>query len=170
MSRGIHSKPNGGEVCWLTPKKYVRAFGKFDLDPCAHPDQFYRTARKMISPPRDGLSANWKGKRIWLNPPYGPELVKWMRKMANEGTGIALIPSRTEVERWFWPFVWESARSILFVKGRIYFHKPDGSTAGNAGHGSVFAAYGSDKEVAAMRDCGIEGKFLELKGNPCPTL
>lgn len=161
MSRGIHSRPSDGlSNDWLTPPGIVRALGKFDLDPCASKDQFYVTAASMISPPRDGLAAEWKG-RVWLNPPYGRQLRKWLAKMAEHDNGIALVPARTEVESWFWPFVWERATAILFIRGRLFFHRPDGSQEGNAGHGSVLAAYGSNNAKNLM-ECQIEGRYINL--------
>lgn len=165
MSRGIHTLPNNGAtVHWCTPPKIVRALGPFDLDPCAAPGQFYRTAKVMISPPDDGLSLDWWGKRVWLNPPYGSELKTWIAKLAHttEANGIALVPARTEVESWFWPFVWERADAILFIRGRLYFHRPDGTTAGNAGHGSVLVAYGR-RNIGALRLSGVRGKLVELE-------
>lgn len=161
MTRGIHTKPNNGlSNDWLTPPRIVKALGTFDLDPCAHPQQFYRTARRMIALPVDGLSAEWRG-RVWLNPPYGRQLEKWIAKLAAHGNGIALVPARTEVESWFWPHIWEAAHALLFIRGRLYFHRPDGSTAGNAGHGSVLVAYGHENQDA-IRDSGIIGKLIVL--------
>lgn len=163
MARGIHSKPNNGlSNDWLTPPEIIKALGSFDLDPCAHPDQFYKTATQMISPPEDGLAIDWSGNRVWLNPPYGGRLRHWIKKLAlDHGNGIALVPARTEVESWFWPYVWNAADAVLFLKGRLYFHRPDGSTAGNAGHGSVLVAYGGEN-VAAIESCSIKGRFFTL--------
>jgi hypothetical protein len=161
-TRGIHSKPNNGlSNEWLTPPYIIEALGTFSLDPCAHPQQFYRTANHMITPPADGLASEWKG-RVWLNPPYGAQLPKWLHRLAWHGDGIALVPSRTDVEKWFWPYVWEAADALLFLRGRLYFHRPDGSTEGNAGHGSVLAAYGQ-KNVDALKASGINGRFFHLK-------
>lgn len=162
MTRGIHTKPNEGLTNdWITPPEIVRALGKFALDPCAHPKQFYRTANHMIHPPADGLDGEWRG-RVWLNPPYGSVLKRWISRLASHGNGIALVPSRTEVESWFWPFIWESASAVLFIRGRLYFHRPDGTTRGNAGHGSVLAAYGR-RNVRALVDSNIEGRFFQLR-------
>jgi len=158
---GIHSKPNNGLTNeWLTPPSVIKALGEFRFDPCAHPRQFYKTAQTMIAPPLDGMNHIWQG-RVWLNPPYGSQLKRWIKRLAEHGNGIALVPARTEVESWFWPYVWEAADAVLFLKGRLYFHKPDGSTAGNAGHGSVLAAYGEDN-AATLERCGIEGRFFRL--------
>lgn len=160
-ARGIHTKPNRGlSNDWLTPPEIVAALGQFDLDPCAHPRQFYQTAKRMIAPPLDGLADGWKG-RVWLNPPYGSELREWISRLAKHGNGIALVPGRTDVESWFWPFVWEAADAILFLRGRLYFHQPDGSTKGNAGHGSVLAAYGKTN-VRALEKSKIAGRFFRL--------
>lgn len=160
MNRGIHSAPvRGATNDWLTPPGIVAALGEFDLDPCAHPQQFYRTANRMIALPECGLAAEWHG-RVWLNPPYGSELRTWIRRLAEHGDGIALVPARTEVESWFWPYVWEAADAILFLRGRLYFHRPDGSTAGNAGHGSVLAAYGAHN-ADRLRRSGIRGKIVD---------
>jgi len=114
----------------------------------------------MIALPDDGLRAVWRG-RVFLNPPYGRQLKNWLRKLAEHGNGIALVPSRTEVEAWFWPYVWETASAVFFFRGRLYFHKPDGSLLGNAGHGSVLAAYGQEN-VLAIRDSGLKGKLIVL--------
>jgi len=167
MNRGIHTKPNNGNsVDWLTPPEIVRALGAFNFDPCAHPSQFYRTARTMIHPPADGLSEQWRG-RVWLNPPYGDDVAKWLCRLVDHGNGIALVAARTDVERWFWPFIWESADAVLFLRGRIRFYRPDGTRKGNAGHGSVLAAYG-EKNVAALWASGIEGRFFRLTPSPPP--
>lgn len=159
--RGIHTRPNDGETNdWLTPPHVIEALGEFDLDPCAHPGQQNRTARRMISPPRDGLKDRWRG-RVWLNPPYGGQLKAWLGRLCDHGDGIALVPARTEVESWFWPYCWEGAGAILFLRGRLYFLRPDGSKAGNAGHGSCLVAYGP-KNVASLGLCKIPGKLIVL--------
>lgn len=162
-ARKIHTKPNGGAtVEWITPPEIIDSLGNaFDLDPCAHPQQLYRTAQHMICPPADGLSVDWYG-RVWLNPPYGSRvLVKWLRKLAEHGNGIALVPSRTEVEEWFWPLIWEAAHAVFFFRGRLYFRCPDGSIKGNAGHGSVLVAYGL-MNVSRIRDSGLRGRLVRL--------
>lgn len=162
MNRGIHSKPNNGQTNdWLTTPELLEALGTFDIDPCAHPSQPWKTATTMIAPPQDGLIAQWEG-RVFLNPPYGSQITLWLEKLANHGNGIALVPARTEVESWFWTHIWEAANAILFIKGRLYFRKPDGSKAGNAGHGSVLAAYGKNN-VAALEKCGISGRIVYME-------
>jgi hypothetical protein len=60
--------------------------------------------------------------------------------------------------------VWEAASAILFIRGRLYFFRPDGTTEGNAGHGSVLAAYGDldvEQLKKAARTNKIPGRLVE---------
>lgn len=67
---------------WLTPPALLQATGPFDLDPCAYEKQPWRTAVKMYSlPAQDGLLLPWEGT-VFCNPPYGPEVEKWARRLA----------------------------------------------------------------------------------------
>jgi hypothetical protein len=76
----------------------------------------------------DGLAAAWTG-RVWLNPPFDRYRVgRWIRRLADHGSGTALLHARTEAE-WFEP-CWQSAKGILFLADRLYFHHPDGTRAG----------------------------------------
>src|SRR5436190_13318342 len=101
----IHTLPNNGQTNdWLTPKWLHALLGEFDPDPCGHKDHLYRTAKKIICPPRDGLKAKWTG-RVWLNPPYGSQIKDWLKKMAKHGWGMAVGRAGTEVESWFWPYI-----------------------------------------------------------------
>jgi hypothetical protein len=80
---------------WLTPPEILDALG--DLDPCAAPEpRPWSTARLHYWTPRhNGLLEPWRG-RVWLNPPYSREAVRWLRRMAAHGDGIALTFARTE--------------------------------------------------------------------------
>jgi len=74
---------------------------------------------------------------------------------------VALIFARTETKTFF-DYIWDQADAILFIKGRIKFHRPDGSQAESAGSPSVLVAYGQDN-VDALRNSGISGKLVLLK-------
>ena len=43
-----------------------------------------------------------------MNPPYGSETPKWLKKLSEHGNGIALIYARTET-RMFFNYVWDKA-------------------------------------------------------------
>jgi hypothetical protein len=53
---------------------------------------------------------------------------------------------------------------MLFIKGRIRFHLPNGDRAGTAGSPSVLIAYG-EREKELLRTVEIDGFFVDLKRN-----
>ncbi len=58
-----------------------------------------------------------------MNPPYGRELQKWVRKCYEEAkngtTSVMLIPARTDT-KWFHDYILPYAE-IRFLRGRISF-------------------------------------------------
>ena len=135
---------------WLTPPEWIRALGPFDLDPCCPPVMPWPTAAKMLTAREDGLQTPWQG-RVWLNPPFGNQAALWLRKMAEHGNGIALIPARTETAM-FYESVWSKADAVCFVKGRPHFHFADGSRAPyNSGAPIALVSYGRDNTAALRR-------------------
>ena len=124
---------------WLTPRWILDALAKFDLDPCCPPEMPWRTARRMIQQPEDGLAAEWAG-RVWLNPPYGRGMEKWMEKMAKHRNGIALVFARTDTQ-WFHNHVVGHAWSVLFLKRRVRFCYPDGTMGGSPAAPSMLLSY-----------------------------
>ena len=98
---------------WRTPKAFYQALDaefNFDFDPCPKNPEF------------DGLNIEW-GQRNFVNPPYGRELPKWIKKGYEESlkgkTVVFLIPSRTDT-RWWHDYVMK-AKEIRFIKGRLKF-------------------------------------------------
>ena len=49
----------------------------FEVDVCATTEN--TKCKKYFSPRDDGLNQEWKGV-CWMNPPYGRQIRKWMRK------------------------------------------------------------------------------------------
>lgn len=156
MSLSSHQK-NGGHDEWLTPPAIVQALGAFDLDPCAPVVRPWDLAAKHYSKEDDGLAQPWGG-RVWLNPPFGREAVKWLRRMVEHGNGIALVPARTETAM-FYECIWNVADAVLFMKGRPHFHYVDGRrAAANSGAPICLVAYGFANE-RALRQAGL-GKVV----------
>lgn len=153
MSLSSHQSARMKSDEWLTPPEILNALGRFDLDPCAPLTRPWDTAAEHFSVLDDGLNREWGG-RIWLNPPFGREAVKWLRKLARHGDGIALIPARTETKM-FYETVWGQADAVCFLKGRPHFHHVDGSRAkANSGAPIVFVAYGA-QNVKTLRTSGL---------------
>ena len=164
MSMGGHQSARMGKDEWLTPPEIIRLLGPFDLDPCAPVTRPWDTAAKHYTVEDDGLTQPWEG-RVWLNPPYGDQVERWMTRLANHGTGTALIFARTETEAFF-RTVWQRADAVLFLYGRLYFHHVSGQrAAANAGAPSVLVAYGErDVERLAHARVGnrLAGAFVNL--------
>lgn len=161
---GSHQSPRNATDTWLTPPEIIQALGPFDMDPCAAPEpRPWETAMKHYTLPQDGLALPWRG-RVWLNPPYGnPAIVgPWMRRMVEHGRGTALIFARTETAVFF-ETVWRAAWCCLFLEGRLHFHHPDGSRAGNnAGAPSVLVSFGA-YDSSRLRESELSGQLVELR-------
>ena len=135
---------------WLTPPAIVAALGPFDLDPCSPVERPWPTAAQHFTVRDDGLAQPWHG-RVWCNPPFGREAVKWLRRMRDHGNGVALIPARTETAM-FYECVWGAADGVLFLKGRPHFHYVDGRRAPfNSGAPICLVGYGLSNVVALER-------------------
>jgi len=151
----------GGTEVWLTPPYILEALGEFDLDPCASIDRPWDTAKHHYTELDNGLEKEWFG-RVWCNPPYGPKMSPFLERLSDHtGGGIALVFARTETKAFF-DFIWDKATAILFIKGRLRFHTPDGSQGGTAGSPSVLVAYG-EREAKVLENCNLVGKFVRLK-------
>lgn len=157
MSLSSHQSARMKNDEWLTPPEILRALGDFDLDPCAPIKRPWPTAAEHFTRQDDGLAKAWAG-RVWLNPPFGREAVKWLRKLVNHGFGIALVPARTETAM-FYECVWDVAHAVCFLKGRPHFHYINGERApANSGAPICLVAYGSSNE-RALRVSGL-GKVV----------
>ena len=105
---------------WATPKDFFEKINlefNFDLDVCAIPEN--AKCEKFFSPEQDGLKQEWVGK-CWMNPPYGREIGKWVKKAYESKTlVVALLPARTDT-KWFHEYIYGKAE-IRFIKGRLKF-------------------------------------------------
>ena len=159
----FHSRTEITRDDWQTPLSLERSLGSFDLDPCANIDNPMRVAIAGFTLADNGLYQRWSG-RVFMNPPYGGEggAKIWMKKLAEHGNGIALIPPRLGA-KWFHDIVLSTANAILFLRGRIAFIDP--STAlpvkGNNAD-SILVAYGREN-ITALEQCALTGKLWRLK-------
>lgn len=159
-SMGSHQSASAITDVWLTPPAIVEALGPFDLDPCSPIDRPWDTAAKHYTKEDDGLSFEWEG-RVWMNPPYGAAAATWLERLAKHGDGIALVFARTET-RMFFDWVWPYASAMLFIEGRLHFHRPDGTrAAANSGAPSVLIAYGHESGQRLINS-DISGARVEI--------
>ncbi len=95
-------------------------YGPFDLDPCATAEN--AKCRSFFTRDDDGLAQSWDG-RVFMNPPYGRELGRWMRK-AWEATRngcelvVCLVPARTDTAWWH---DYAAQGEVRFLRGRLKF-------------------------------------------------
>ncbi|MDN7458150.1 DNA N-6-adenine-methyltransferase [Burkholderia cenocepacia] len=149
MSLSSHQSARMKNDEWLTPPEWLRALGEFDLDPCAPVTRPWDTARKHFTIADDGLAQAWHG-RVWLNPPFGRDAAKWLKRIAEHNNGVALIPARTETAM-FYESVWPRADAVCFVRGRPHFHYVDGRRAPfNSGAPICLVAYGRANTIALL--------------------
>jgi hypothetical protein len=99
---------------WATPADVYAALDRefgFDLDPCP------------LDGDGDGLAplfCEWRGRRVFCNPPYGWGLTEWFRRGLEADLAVFLVPARTDT-RWFHNIVMPHASEIRFLKGRLKF-------------------------------------------------
>jgi phage N-6-adenine-methyltransferase len=107
---------------WATPQSFFDKYNKiyeFEIDVCAIDEN--AKCLKFFSPLDDGLSHDWRGK-CWMNPPYGREIGKWVKKAyessLNGATVVCLLPARTDTAWWHDYCV---KGNIEFIRGRLKF-------------------------------------------------
>lgn len=108
---------------WATPQAYFDEVAKefvFSVDVCANKEN--TKVNKFFSIEDNGLVQKWEGI-CWMNPPYGREIGKWIKKAyesAEQGaTVVGLLPARTDT-KWFHTYIYGKAE-IRFIKGRLKF-------------------------------------------------
>jgi phage N-6-adenine-methyltransferase len=117
----VHFSSNSNE--WGTPQDFfdgLNAEFGFTLDPCATKEN--AKCAKFYTKDDDGLNQDWSGETVFMNPPYGREIGKWVEKAYQESlngtTVVCLIPSRTDTKYWH-DFAMKG--EIRFIKGRLKF-------------------------------------------------
>lgn len=110
---------------WTTPQELFDKLNEefnFNLDPCST-DENHKCDR-YFTKKQDGLKQDWGGQRVFVNPPYGTEISKWVEKSYREGIKdntlvVMLIPARTDT-KYFHDFILHRSE-IRFIKGRLKF-------------------------------------------------
>jgi len=118
----IHFSSKSDE--WPTPVGFFESLNKefnFTLDPCATNEN--HKCGKYFTRADDGLSKNWGGEVVFMNPPYGREISAWMKKAyesCNQSGAlvVCLVPARTDT-KWWHDYAMNG--EIRFVRGRLKF-------------------------------------------------
>lgn len=108
---------------WETPQWLFDELHKefnFTADVCATSQN--AKCEHYFTKSQDGLEMDWSG-RCWMNPPYGREIGKWIKKAYEEVQRgvplvVCLLPSRTDT-KWWHDYCMKG--EIRFLKGRLKF-------------------------------------------------
>jgi hypothetical protein len=121
--------------------------GGIDLDPASSPAaNGIVCAERFYTIKDDGLSLPWAG-RVWLNPPYGKQAPKFVKKFASVHpepviAACLLLAVHHLTTKWFAPLA-AFKPMMCFPDHRLHF---SGSTSRPA-HGSVILGFGVDPET-----------------------
>ncbi len=123
--------PKSETVEWGTPQKLFDKlnleFG-FTLDAAASDEN--HKVENYLTISDDALNCDWNRNVVWLNPPYGRALSKWMKKAYEESQKgaivVCLVPARTDTAWWH---DYAMRGQIEFLRGRVKFVRNDGLTA-----------------------------------------
>lgn len=123
---------SSADMTWATPAEWFEyldlEFG-FDLDPCCTKET--AKCQLFFTPQEDGLTQNWRDKRVFMNPPYGKEIVLWMKKAYEEARDngalvVCLVPARVDTDWWH---RYATKGEVRFPVGRIKFVGPKDDSA-----------------------------------------
>lgn len=121
----VHTSSKSAEH--YTPPEIIEAaialMGGIDLDPCSNSKTDPNVKAGVHFTLEDnGLGKEWFGT-VYMNPPYGREIKKWVNKLVIEHEAgrvleaLALVPARTDTQ---W---WKRLRDfpVCLVEGRLQF-------------------------------------------------
>lgn len=133
---------------WETPQDFfdvLHSEFNFETDVCALPEN--AKCETFFSPDDDGLSQNWGGI-CWMNPPYGRDIGKWVKKAYEsslEGaTVVCLLPARTDTA-WWHDYCMRG--EIRLVRGRLKF----GGSKWNAPFPNAVVIFGKRAKVNTLK-------------------
>jgi phage N-6-adenine-methyltransferase len=146
---------------WATPQSLFDALNKqfhFTLDPCATRQN--ARCKRYFTKTEDGLKRKWTG-RVFMNPPYGRVIGKWVKKAYEESEQsaelvVCLLPSRTDTA-WWHDYCLKG--EIYFIRGRLKF----GDAKNSAPFPSVIVCF---RRRPARR--GITSRSMNLTNEVCP--
>lgn len=122
---------------WGTPPELFRLYDEaygFQLDAAASDEN--ALCPNYFTAEDDALVQEWAPfRRVWLNPPYGKGIDKWMQKAYEESQRgcvvVCLVPARVDTQWWQ---DWVAGKSdVTFITGRLKFVKLEAANRNAAG-------------------------------------
>lgn len=131
---------------WGTPQALFDELNdefSFTLDACASAHNF--KVNIYFNEKIDALAQRWTGT-VWMNPPYGRTIGKWMKKAFEESqkgaTIVCLVPARTDT---IWWHDYAIKGEVRFLKGRLKFEQPGFAKNSSAPFPSAIVIFKGDK-------------------------
>lgn len=161
----VHFSSKSNE--WHTPDWLYKQLDDefhFDLD-AASTDENAKCP-KHFTEKDDALGQDWAaaGKTVWLNPPYGRLIGKFVKKAYEESLKglivVLLIPARPDTKWWH---AYCAKGEVRFVKGRLKFVNPTFPTYREDGNFKLSPAPFPSAIVVFGRGCGTS--YVEYKEN-----
>jgi phage N-6-adenine-methyltransferase len=124
----MEQQPDSMNGVWVTPWEFFNKIQEeFNLEIDVAASSENTRLPVYFDEQMDSLKQDWKGKRCWMNPPYGRQIGQWIKKAATSGAEIVvcLLPARTDT-KWFHEYIYGKAE-IRFIKGRIKFSGMEGA-------------------------------------------
>jgi len=146
MNNGMYSSKKQD---YVTPQnlydKLNREFG-FTLDPCSTHENAKCKNHYTIN--ENGLKQDWGAGIVFMNPPYGREINKWVKKAYDESlkgtTVVCLLPARTDT-RWWHDYCMNG--EIRLIRGRLKF---SGSKNSAPFPSAIVIFYGQKNKLKSM--------------------
>lgn len=127
----MKQEPDKRNGVWVTPRDFFEPLRKeFGLNVDAAASSDNAMLPKFWDIDHSAFDQDWRGMRVWCNPPYARNVIYgWVKQCATGGASVvvALLPARTDT-RWFHDFIYKRRGvEIRFVKGRIKFSGTTGA-------------------------------------------
>ena len=130
---------------WETPQDVFDILDEifhFTLDPCATSSN--AKCSLYYTKEDDGLSKSWAGHRVFMNPPYGRQISRWIKKALDESQKpntivVCLLPARVDTS-WFHDYCTQGY--VWFIRGRLKF----GGSKNSAPFPSMIVIFGCKEE------------------------
>lgn len=144
---------------WATPQDLFDKLNEefhFSLDPCAtHENKKCSTYYTLDD---DGLTKDWTGHSVFMNPPYGGHTKEWIEKAWGESLKgcvvVCLIVASPDRSYWQ-DIIFPYASQIRFLRGRLKF----GGVKNSAPFASAIVIFDKSTPFERFRDYGYRVKF-----------
>lgn len=160
MSRlDVHYSSKSPE--WSTPQEFFDELDRefhFTLDPCC--TEGNAKCELHFTEADDGLALSWHGETVFMNPPYGREISKWVAKAYDEAKAgavvVCLLPARTDTAWWH---AFCAKGEIRFVRGRLKF----GEATTSAPFPSAVVIFRSERDPARIDPATPDGFMRQFR-------